>query len=81
MKHTIELDQDTCDNICRESLKEAYRINSVPDKIDCSDEESWVDTEFLKALDLVMSYYCNAEEFRQWQQDKKEYDKWNKKSM
>lgn len=72
MRHTLVLDHDTCDQITVKSLKEAYRVNVNPSKIDHSDDEVWVDHEFLKAVDSVMEYFCNAEEMRQWNSEKEQ---------
>lgn len=72
MTYKIDLDYDTCDSITIHSLKEAYRLNCIPQKIEHSDEEPWIDHEFLKAIDLVMEYFCNAEQMKQWQKEKEE---------
>lgn len=72
--YTIEIDHNQCDRIVLESLKDAYKLNAIPDKIDCSNEDAWVDTQFLNALDMVIHYYCSHEEKKQWIQEKKVYD-------
>lgn len=70
MKHVIELDHDQCDAITVGSLKEAYRANCIPDRIDCSNDTTWVDEDFLQAIELVMEYFCNAEQMQQWREEK-----------
>jgi hypothetical protein len=72
MKHTIELDHDQCDSIAIASLKEAYRHNCKPDKIDCSDDVIEVDYHFLGAVDEVLEYFLNAEQKKVWEQEKKD---------
>lgn len=75
MKHTIELDHDQCDKITIVSLKETYRHNCKPGKIDCSDDEIPVDVELLAAVDIVLEYFCTANQLKQWIQEKKEMTK------
>lgn len=71
-EYIIRLHEDQRDQMVAESLKEAYRLNSIPYKIDCSDDEIEIDEEFLKAIDLVMQYFCDAEQIKQWNEEKKE---------
>jgi len=54
------------DKIVLESLKYAYRYESVPKKIDHADE--WIDPDeaLLNALNKVISYYSNHEEYQEW---------------
>ena len=70
MKHTIEIDVDQCDQITIQNLKEAYRHNCYPQKIDCSDEVIDVDQEFLNAIESVMDYFMNRNEKAQWEIEK-----------
>jgi len=62
----IELNDSQKDEITVESLKDAYRINCEPDKYDCSDETIPPDEEFLNALDLVISYFTNSDQYQEW---------------
>jgi hypothetical protein len=70
MKIEVDINDEMLDQAILESLKEAYRMNCKIDKIDCSDEEIPVDEEFLNAVDLVISYYTNAEQYRAWVNEK-----------
>jgi hypothetical protein len=70
MKIEVNINDEMLDQAILESLKEAYRMNCKIDKIDCSDEEIPVDEEFLNAVDLVISYYTNAEQYRAWVNEK-----------
>ncbi|NDB70804.1 MAG: hypothetical protein EB015_22905, partial [Methylocystaceae bacterium] len=57
---------DQKDEIALEALKDAYRLNCMPDKYDCSDETIDPDYEFLNALDLVINYFTNNDQFQEW---------------
>lgn len=70
MKIEVDINDEMFDRVIVESLKEAYRMNCNPDKIDCSDDEIPVDEEFLNAVDLVISYYTNHEQYQQWVNEK-----------
>lgn len=72
MKLEIDLTEDQMDEIAMYSLREAYRLNSHPNKIDNSDEEIPVDNEFLDAVDLVLRYFQNYKQQQEW-----EMEKWN----
>lgn len=72
MKLEIELTDSQIDEITMYSLRDAYRLNCNPDKIDNSEEYIPVDKEFLDAVDLVLRYYQNAKEQQEW-----EMEKWN----
>ena len=69
----ITLTHDQLDELVLEELKAAYRVNAIPDKIDCSDEDTWVDYEFLKSLEHVMEYYMSAEQKKAWLIEKETY--------
>ncbi len=75
MKIEVSIDDEMLDRAILESLKEAYRMNCQPNKIDCSDEEISVDDEFLNAVDLVISYYTNQEQYQEWVNEKINYTK------
>jgi hypothetical protein len=62
----IELNDIQKDEIALEALKDAYRLNCMPDKYDCSDETIPPDDEFLNALDLVINYFTNNDQYQEW---------------
>ena len=62
----IELNADQKDEITLESLKDAYRLNCMPDKYDCSDETIPPDDELLNAIDLLINYYSTNDQFQEW---------------
>jgi len=62
----IELNTDQKDEITLESLKDAYRLNCMPDKYDCSDETIPPDDELLNAIDLLINYYSTNDQFQEW---------------
>ena len=75
MKIEVNIPDEMLDLAILESLKEAYRMNAQPNKIDCSEDEIPVDEEFLNAVDLVISYYTNQEQYQQWVNEKTNYTK------
>ena len=75
MKIEVSIDDEIFDRMIVESLKEAYKLNANPDKIDCSEDEIPVDDEFLNAVDLVISYYTNHEQYQAWVNEKINYTK------
>ena len=54
------------DDIVINSLKNAYRMNFYPDKIDNSDEYIDRDETLLNAIDLVLDYYMTDSEKKEW---------------
>lgn len=70
MKITIDLTEDQIDEITMHSLRDAYRFNCKPDKIDNSDDDIPVDNDFLDVVDLVLRYYQNAEQQQEWEMEK-----------
>ena len=56
MKIEIELNADQEDKIVLESLKQSYR-----ETIRIDDDEA-----LLRALDTVISYYSNSDDFKEW---------------
>lgn len=64
----IELPDEVVDEIIIEGLKNAYLLNCIPDKYDCSDDEIEVDLDFLKALYIVMEYFMPKDELHAWLQ-------------
>lgn len=75
MKIEVNINDEMFDRMIVESLKDAYKLNAKPDKIDCSEDEIPVDEEFLNAVDLVISYYTNQEQYQQWVNEKTNYTK------
>ena len=75
MKIEVDISDEMLDLAILESLKDAYRLNCKPNKIDCSEDEIPVDEEFLNAVDLVISYYTNQEQYQQWVNEKINYTK------
>lgn len=62
----IELNADQKDEIALEALKDAYLLNCMPDKYDCSDETIPPDDELLNAIDLLINYYSTNDQFQEW---------------
>lgn len=54
------------DDLMIAELKEAYRLNSMPGKIDCSDDVIEPDEEFLYCLRQVLGYYMPPADFKEW---------------
>lgn len=54
------------DDIVVSELKEAYRLNALPDKIDCSDDIIEPDEEFLYCLHQVIKYYLAPKDYAEW---------------
>ncbi len=75
MKVEFNIPDPQIDRMVVESLKEAYRLNCKPDKIDNSDDVIGVDDELLNAFDLVISYHVTQEEYQEWVNEKINYTK------
>jgi hypothetical protein len=75
MKVEVNIPDPQIDRMVVESLKEAYRLNCKPDKIDNSDDVIGVDDELLNAFDLVISYHVTQEEYQEWVNEKINYTK------
>jgi hypothetical protein len=77
----VELTYDQIDQVVVKELRECYRLNSKPIKIDCSDDCIEPDEEFLQALEVVLNYYQNQSEKLEWAKEKKgfvmEENSWN----
>ena len=69
MKFTFDINPDEADIFVVQMLKDAYRMNSKPDKIDCSDSELDPDWLLLESLDAVISYYSTPEEYVAWRRE------------
>lgn len=69
MRIDVNLTDEQLDEITMHSLRDAYRFNSKPNRIDNSDDEIPVDQEFLDAVNLVLRYYQNAKEQQEWEME------------
>ena len=68
----VLISNEDIDKMVVEELKNAYRMNAVPNKIDCSDDVIPVDQEFLKSVDHVLEYFLNSNQLKEWEQEKAE---------
>lgn len=66
MKHTVELDFKSVNELIRKSLMFEYEIIRHSNKIDCSEEVLDPDEELLKALETVIQYYSSIKQFKEW---------------
>jgi len=58
------------DKIVIEELKIAFKLNSTPDKIDCSDDILPPDEDLLKSIETVLKYYMTPGEFWEWEESR-----------
>lgn len=65
-KVTIELCSEQIDQIIIDDLKLSYHLNSLPNKVDCSNDVIEPDTEFLHCIEKVLDYYMSREDFVAW---------------
>jgi len=63
----IKLVDDQIDRIIIDELKNDYRINLVPNRIDCSDDVLDPDQDLLDAIKRVLRYYMNTQEYERWE--------------
>lgn len=68
----VLISNEDLDKIVVQELKNAYRMNAVPNKIDCSDDVIPVDQEFLNSVDHVLEYFLNSNQLKEWEQEKAE---------
>ena len=66
MNRTLLVDDEMLDRIIINELKEVYRLNRLPDKIDCSDDYIDPDTELLHSVDRVLRYFMTRDEYDKW---------------
>ena len=66
----VKIYDEDVDKIVIFALKEAYYLNAKPTKIDCSEDEIEPDVEFLKAVDLVLEYFMNHTQLKEWTKEK-----------
>ena len=69
MKFTFDVNPDEVDAFVVQMLKDAYRMNSKPEKTDCSDSDLDPDCLLLESLDAVISYYSTPEEYVAWRRE------------
>ena len=73
----IKLVDEQIDRIIIDELKNDYRLNVEPNRVDCSNDVIAADQNLLDAIKCVLHYYMNSEEYEQWQFDpceSKEHD-------
>ena len=63
----IKLVDDQIDRIIIDELKNDYRINLGPNRIDCSDDVLDPDQDLLDAIKRVLRYYMNTQEYERWE--------------
>ena len=63
MKFNLEIDYDIMDEITRQNLKEAYRHAEADDY------------QMRNAIDLVLEYFSNEDEWKTWLKEKLNYTK------
>ena len=68
----ILISNEDVDKIVVQELKDAYRLNAKPNKIDCSDDIIPIDQEFLNSVDHVLEYFLNYEQLKEWEKEKAE---------
>lgn len=68
----VLISNEDVDKMVVEELKNAYRMNAVPNKIDCSDDVIPIDQEFLKSVDHVLEYFLNTNQLKEWEAEKAE---------
>ena len=66
MNRTLLVDDEMLDRIIINELKEVYRLNRFPEKIDCSDDYIDPDTELLHSVDRVLQYFMAKDEYHKW---------------
>lgn len=66
----IDTGYSTLECLIIEDLKESYRLNRDPERMDCSEDIIEPDTELLAALDKVLEYYMNPTEYTLWKHNR-----------
>lgn len=64
----VEAFQDLICEVVREELIYDINLNSMPDKIDCSDTIMEPDELLVEAMIRVLSYYSSDKQMRDWYQ-------------
>jgi hypothetical protein len=67
---TAEAFQDLIDELIREELIYDINLNSMPEKIDCSDTIMEPDELLVESMIRVLSYYSSDRHMRDWYQHK-----------
>lgn len=70
----IALVDQQIEKIVIDDLKFAYRLNSKPNRIDCSDDILDPDQDLLDSIKHLLRYYMNSEEYEQWESGSAEPD-------
>ena len=70
----ITLVYQQIEKIVIDDLKFAYRLNSKPNRIDCSDDILDPDQDLLDSIKHLLHYYMNSEEYEQWESGSAEPD-------
>ena len=66
MNKTLLVDDEMLDRIIINELKDVYRTNRDPKKIDCSDDYIEPDTQLLYGVDKVLQYFMSPSEYGRW---------------
>lgn len=70
----IALVDQQIEKIVIDDLKFAYKLNSKPNRIDCSDDILDPDQDLLDSIKHLLRYYMNSEEYEQWESGSAEPD-------
>lgn len=70
----IILIPDQVDDIIVNELKNAYSLEMIPNKIDCSDDVIDPDFQLLDAIEKVLAYYLSSSDFLKWKNSNKKME-------
>ena len=70
----ITLVDQQIEKIVIDDLKIAYKLNSRPDRIDCSDDVLDPDQDLLDSIKHLLRYYMTSAEYEQWESGSAEPD-------
>lgn len=70
----ITLVDQQIEKIVIDDLKFAYKLNSRPDRIDCSDDVLDPDQDLLDSIKHLLRYYMTSAEYEQWESGSAEPD-------
>ena len=68
----IKLVDEQIDRIIIDELKNDYRLNVEPNRVDCSNDVIAADQSLLDAIKSVLRYYMSSKEYERWQMDSSE---------
>lgn len=75
VKVLVDMDETQLNSLVVLALKEAYWMNVNPSGL-AMDDETFIDTDFLKSVEHVMQYFMNEEQLDQWNKERNvEWDK------